>query len=100
MIRNVDLKRTRQDIVPIFSYPVSYVFTLKTEIYLYVYTNGDLRSEQFFFCFFVFLTKKRKQHASQGDDTSMAAAAPGRMEASKARHDEPTAHRMVDLIPS
>ena len=46
----------------------------------------------------VILTKKRKQHLSQGDDASTAEATPSRVRRGEhVRHDEQAAHRMVDL---
>ena len=66
-IRNVDLKRTRSDIY-LLIYPVSYIFTLTMK-----YITRTNRLE------IVILTKKRKQHASQGDDATTAEAVPGRV---------------------
>ena len=48
-----------------------------------------------------YVEKNRKQHASPGDDAGTAEAARTESgEASKVRHDEQTANRMVYLISS
>ena len=73
-----------------FQHPLSYMITCHNYMYPYVRPyNSDI------------LTKKRKEHPPQGDGTSTAEGAPGRVgEMSKVRQIEQTPHRMVDLISS